>query len=217
MCGIVGYIGTQNAYPILVGGLHKLEYRGYDSSGVALISEEKKLSVYKAIGKVSDLENVVNGKDCSGTIGIAHTRWATHGGPSEINAHPHCSQDGNLSLVHNGIIENYIPLRDQLIKQGYVFKSETDTEVLVHLIDYTMNKRHVSLITAVRVVLKKVIGAYAICVIDKRTPDLLVCARKSSPMVIGIGDNNAEFFVASDASPIVEYTKNMVYLEDEQK
>ncbi|MBQ0019491.1 MAG: glutamine--fructose-6-phosphate transaminase (isomerizing) [Bacteroidales bacterium] len=221
MCGIVGYIGERKAYPILIEGLHKLEYRGYDSAGCALISETTQnesaiLNIYKAKGKVADLEAVSSGKDISGTLGIAHTRWATHGVPSETNAHPHISESGNLTLVHNGIIENYATLRDQLTKRGYTFHSETDTEVLVQLIEYTMSLRNDDLITSVRIALKMVIGAYAICVIDKRHPEQLVCARKSSPMVVGMGEENKEFFVASDASPIAEYTKNMCYLDDEQ-
>lgn len=222
MCGIVGYIGERKAYPILIEGLHKLEYRGYDSAGCALISESTDqqtdaiLNIYKAKGKVADLEAVSAGKDISGTLGIAHTRWATHGAPSESNAHPHLSQSGNLTLVHNGIIENYATLREQLTKRGYAFQSETDTEVLVQLIEYTMSLRGDDLITSVRIALKMVIGAYAICVIDKRHPDQLVCARKSSPMVVGVGEENKEFFVASDASPIAQYTKNMCYLDDEQ-
>ena len=221
MCGIVGYIGERKAYPILIEGLHKLEYRGYDSAGCALVCESTKdgspiLNIYKAKGKVADLEAVSSGKDTSGTLGIAHTRWATHGVPSEMNAHPHLSESGNLTLVHNGIIENYATLREQLLKRGYTFRSETDTEVLVQLIDYTMSLRNDDLITSVRIALKKVIGAYAICVIDKRHPEQLVCARKSSPMVVGVGEENKEFFVASDASPIAQYTKNMCYLDDEQ-
>lgn len=222
MCGIIGYIGERKAYPILIEGLHKLEYRGYDSAGCALISEQSKenepalLNIYKAKGKVADLESASQGKDTSGTLGIAHTRWATHGVPSEANAHPHLSESGNLTLVHNGIIENYATLREQLMKRGYTFHSETDTEVLVQLIEYTMSLRGDDLITSVRIALKMVIGAYAICVIDKRHPEQLVCARKSSPMVVGFGEENCEFFVASDASPIAEYTKNMCYLDDEQ-
>ena len=221
MCGIVGYIGERKAYPILIEGLHKLEYRGYDSAGCALVCESTQdggpvLNIYKAKGKVADLEAVSSGKDTSGTLGIAHTRWATHGVPSEVNAHPHLSESGNLTLVHNGIIENYATLREQLVKRGYTFRSETDTEVLVQLIDYTMSLRNDDLITSVRIALKMVIGAYAICVIDKRHPEQLVCARKSSPMVVGVGEENKEFFVASDASPIAQYTKNMCYLDDEQ-
>ena len=215
MCGIVGYIGKRQAYPILIKGLHRLEYRGYDSAGVALMSEN--LNIYKAKGKVSDLEAVADKQDCTGTAGIAHTRWATHGIPSEVNAHPHVSQSGNLTLVHNGIIENYGPLREQLKSKGYTFKSETDTEVLVQLIEYVQQKKKgTDLCSAVIQALKLVIGAYAIVVIDKRHPEEIVAARKSSPMVIGIGEEGDEYFIASDASPIAEYTKQMVYLKDEE-
>ena len=217
MCGIVGYIGTKQAYPILIKGLKRLEYRGYDSAGCALLSDDgNKLNVYKAKGKVSDLEAVAKGQDITGTIGIAHTRWATHGVPSEVNAHPHVSQSGNLTLVHNGIIENYATLRDQLRERGYEFKSETDTEVLVQLIDYVMTTNNVDLATAVRGALNQVFGAYAIAVIDSRHPEVLVAARKSSPLAVGVTEGNAEFFLASDASPIAEYTKQIVYLNDEE-
>ncbi|MBQ8059364.1 MAG: glutamine--fructose-6-phosphate transaminase (isomerizing) [Prevotella sp.] len=217
MCGIVGYIGTKQAYPILIKGLKRLEYRGYDSAGCALLSDDgNKLNVYKAKGKVSDLEATAKGQDITGTIGIAHTRWATHGVPSEVNAHPHVSQSGNLTLVHNGIIENYATLRDQLRERGYEFKSETDTEVLVQLIDYVMTTNDVDLATAVRGALNQVFGAYAIAVIDSRHPEVLVAARKSSPLAVGVTEGNAEFFLASDASPIAEYTKQIVYLNDEE-
>lgn len=217
MCGIVGYIGTKDAYPILIKGLKRLEYRGYDSAGCALMSDDKEsLNVYKAKGKVSDLENVASKNDITGSLGIAHTRWATHGVPSEVNAHPHVSQSGNLTLVHNGIIENYATLRDQLKSRGYDFKSETDTEVLVQLIEYVMVTNNVDLPTAVRGALKQVFGAYAIAVIDKRNPDVLVAARKSSPLAVGVVEDNSEFFLASDASPIAEYTKQIVYLNDEE-
>jgi glucosamine--fructose-6-phosphate aminotransferase (isomerizing) len=215
MCGIVGYIGKNKAYPILVKGLHRLEYRGYDSAGCALINGAHDMRVYKAKGKVADLESKAEGKDTDGSLGVAHTRWATHGVPNEVNAHPHVSQSGNLALVHNGIIENYGVLRSQLEKQGYTFKSETDTEVLVQLIDFAMAQGG-TLLESVCSALKKVIGAYAICVIDRRNDNQLIVARKSSPLVVGIGDNNEEFFIASDASPIVEYTQQMVYLEDEE-
>ena len=195
MCGIVGYIGTKQAYPILIKGLKRLEYRGYDSAGCALISEQdSQLNVYKAKGKVSDLEAVANGKDITGNIGIAHTRWATHGVPSEVNAHPHVSQSGNLTLVHNGIIENYATLREQLKSRGYDFKSETDTEVLVQLIEYVMVTNNVDLPTAVRGALNQVFGAYAIAVIDARNPHVLVAARKSSPLAVGVVEDNSEFF-----------------------
>ncbi|MBP5381144.1 MAG: glutamine--fructose-6-phosphate transaminase (isomerizing) [Bacteroidaceae bacterium] len=216
MCGIVGYIGKRQAYPVLIGGLHRLEYRGYDSAGVALLSDTDQLNVYKAKGKVSELEAVASEKDCSGTMGIAHTRWATHGGPSTKNAHPHVSESGNLTLVHNGIIENYAVLREQLQKRGMHFQSETDTEVLVQLIEYVQTSLGLSLEAAVQAALQRVIGAYAIVVLDRRTPNRLVAARKSSPMVVGIGEDGKEFFVASDASPIAEYTKQMVYLKDEE-
>ena len=214
MCGIVGYIGSQQAYPILINGLHRLEYRGYDSAGVALLN--KGLNVYKAKGKVSDLEDATKDKDCNGTLGIAHTRWATHGEPSVTNAHPHESESGNLALVHNGIIENYAILREQLLAKGYHFHSATDTEVLVQLIEYYEKKHQCDVISAVRYALNKVIGAYAIALIDKRHPDTLIAARKSSPLVVGVGNNNSEFFVASDATPIAEYTTHVVYLDDEQ-
>ena len=216
MCGIVGYIGKRQAYPILIGGLHRLEYRGYDSAGVALLSDSDRLNVYKAKGKVSELENVAGEKDCSGTIGIAHTRWATHGEPSTRNAHPHVSESGNLTLVHNGIIENYVVLREQLKQRGMHFQSDTDTEVLVQLIEYVQQSHKLSLELAVQAALKRVIGAYAIVVLDRRTPNRLVAARKSSPMVVGIGEQGDEYFVASDASPIAEYTSQMVYLKDEE-
>ena len=217
MCGIVGYIGTRDAYPILIKGLKRLEYRGYDSAGCAMLSaQDGRLNVYKAKGKVSDLEKSAADKDVSGTIGIAHTRWATHGVPSEANAHPHISQSGNLTLVHNGIIENYATLREQLKGRGYDFKSETDTEVLVQWIEYVMVSNGVDLPTAVRGALSQVFGAYAIAVIDRRHPEVLVAARKSSPLAVGVVDDNSEFFLASDASPIAEYTKHIVYLKDEE-
>lgn len=216
MCGIVGYIGTRQAYDILIKGLHRLEYRGYDSSGVALINDGGDLNVYKATGKVSELEHAATGKDCTGTLGIAHTRWATHGVPSVTNAHPHISESGNIALVHNGIIENFALLRDQLTERGFHFKSETDTEVLVQLIEYAQQSHQCSLKEAVRQALNNCIGAYAIAVVDRRDPSTLVAARKGSPMVIGIGKDNSEFFIASDATPIVEYTQEVVYVDDEQ-
>lgn len=217
MCGIVGYIGNREAYPLLIKGLRRLEYRGYDSAGCALISgKDGALNVYKAKGKVSDLEKATETKDVSGVVGIAHTRWATHGVPNEVNAHPHVSQSGNLTLVHNGIIENYATLREQLKGRGYTFRSETDTEVLVQLIEYVMVSNDVDLPTAVRGALNQVFGAYAIAVIDRRSPEVLVAARKSSPLAVGVVDDCSEFFLASDASPIAEYTKHIVYLNDEE-
>ncbi|RGN49237.1 MULTISPECIES: glutamine--fructose-6-phosphate transaminase (isomerizing) [unclassified Bacteroides] len=214
MCGIVGYIGNRKAYPVLIKGLKRLEYRGYDSAGVALISDNKDLNVYKAKGKVSELEAFAAQKDISGTIGIAHTRWATHGEPCQANAHPHYSSSENLALIHNGIIENYAVLKDKLQKKGYTFRSTTDTEVLVQLIEYFKVTNHLDLLTAVQLALHEVIGAYAIAVLDKSNPDEIIAARKSSPLVVGIGAD--EFFLASDATPIVEYTDKVVYLEDEE-
>lgn len=216
MCGIVGYIGNRDAYGILIKGLHRLEYRGYDSAGVALINSDDALNVYKAKGKVSDLELAAKGKDCSGTIGIAHTRWATHGEPSVRNAHPHVSESGNLVIVHNGIIENFTVLKEQLVKRGYHFKSDTDTEVLIQLIEYAQKKHACSLAEAVRHALAKCIGAYAIAVMDRRDPNTIVAARKGSPLVIGVTKDNSEFFIASDATPIAEYTKDVVYMDDKQ-
>lgn len=214
MCGIVGYIGKREAYPILIKGLKRLEYRGYDSAGVAMINADGELNVYKTKGKVHNLEEFVAEKDVSGNIGIAHTRWATHGEPCQANAHPHYSTSGNLALIHNGIIENYADLKDKLKLKGYTFRSETDTEVLVQLIDYLHNGSHLPLLLAVETALRSVIGAYAIAVIDKTNPHQIIAARKSSPLVVGIGDN--EFFLASDATPIVEYTDKVVYLNDEE-
>ena len=212
MCGIVGYIGKRQAYPILIKGLRRLEYRGYDSAGVGLISSSDKLNIYKAKGKVSNLEETATQKDVSGCIGIAHTRWATHGEPCQANAHPHVSQSGNLALVHNGIIENYAALRDQLKEKEYRFQSSTDTEVLVQLIEFLQETYQIDLLKAMQIALHRVIGAYAIAIIDQRHPDRIIAARKSSPLVIGVGDG--EFFLASDATPIVEYTDQVVYLQD---
>lgn len=215
MCGIVGYIGTGNVYDILIKGLHRLEYRGYDSAGIALVGDDGKLNVYKAKGKVKNLETYCEGKNVNNAVaGIAHTRWATHGEPSDHNAHPHYSEDGNLALVHNGTIENYQILKDALIEQGCKFQSETDTEVLVQLIEYIKLQNNCSLLDAVRQALKEVVGAYAIAVVEKDHPDTIIAARKSSPLVIGIG--SGEFLLASDATPIVEYTKDVVYLKDEE-
>jgi glucosamine--fructose-6-phosphate aminotransferase (isomerizing) len=214
MCGIVGYIGDKRAYPILIKGLSRLEYRGYDSAGVALLEPGEDIKVYKRQGKVIDLTEFVNGSSTSGTIGIGHTRWATHGLPNDINAHPHSSGDGKITLVHNGIIENYAILKKELVNRGHVFKSETDTEVLVHLIEDVKSKSGVSLVEAVRIALNRVHGAYAIVVISADDPNKIIAAKKSSPLVIGMGED--EYYLASDATPIVEYTKNVVYLEDEQ-
>lgn len=212
MCGIVGYLGKRSAYPVLIKGLKRLEYRGYDSAGVALITENNSLQVYKTKGKVSDLEEYVKDKDITGTIGIAHTRWATHGEPNSTNAHPHISNSGNLALIHNGIIENYAILKEALQRHGVKFQSSTDTEVLVQLIDYTQQHLNVDLLTAVRLSLKQVIGAYAIAIIDRNEPNQLIAARKSSPLVVGVGED--EFFIGSDASPLIEYTDKVVYLDD---
>lgn len=212
MCGIVAYIGQQDAYPILIKGLKRLEYRGYDSAGVAVIKEE--LKVFKKAGKVSDLENFVGNSDTTGSIGIGHTRWATHGEPNDRNAHPHLSNSGNLAIIHNGIIENYDALKKELIARGYTFKSDTDTEVLVNFIEEIQKEEQVDLEEAIRIALNQVIGAYAIVVLEQSNPDRMIAARKGSPMVLGIGDK--EFFIASDASPIIEYTKNVIYLNDQE-
>lgn len=212
MCGIVGYIGKRNAYPVLIKGLKRLEYRGYDSAGVALITDKGELAVYKTKGKVADLEAYAADKDTSGCVGIAHTRWATHGEPTSTNAHPHISFSGDLAIIHNGIIENYAVLKKQLQEKGIKFVSDTDTEVLVQLIDYIRTRKNFDLLTSVRIALRAVIGAYAIAILDKNNPDQIIAARKSSPLVIGIGDG--EFFLGSDASPIIEYTNKVIYLDD---
>ena len=214
MCGIVAYIGSKEAYPILIKGLLRLEYRGYDSSGIALY-DNGKLNIYKKQGKVSNLEDFTKGKNIQGTLGIGHTRWATHGSPNDVNAHPHYSTDGKIAIIHNGIIENYNALKKELLKKGYEFKSETDTEVLVHLVDDISKKEEVWFGEALRIALNYVVGAYAIVAISSDYPNRLVAARKSSPLVVGIGESG-DFFLASDATPIVEYTKNVVYLEDEE-
>ncbi len=214
MCGIVGYIGKREAYPILIKGLQRLEYRGYDSAGVAMLDEKNQLNVFKKKGKVAELVDFAKNQNTKGTIGIGHTRWATHGEPNDVNSHPHYSQSKNMVMIHNGIIENYASIKENLKKRGHNFLSQTDTEVLVHLIEEILQHEKCKLSEAVQIALKQVIGAYAIVVLDKNDPDVLVAAKKGSPMVIGIG--NGEFFIASDASPIVEYTKNVVYLEDEQ-
>ena len=212
MCGIVGYIGHKDAFPILIKGLRRLEYRGYDSAGVALVNDDGELNVYKTKGKVDDLVNYCSDKNVSGVVGIAHTRWATHGEPSSLNAHPHYSRSKNLAIIHNGIIENYTQLRSHLQAKGIRFVSDTDTEVLVQLIEYIQEKKNIDLLTAVQLALHEAIGAYAIAILDYRHPDTLIAARNQSPLVVGIG--NDEYFIASDASPIVEYTDKVVYLED---
>jgi glucosamine--fructose-6-phosphate aminotransferase (isomerizing) len=214
MCGIVGYIGNKEAYPILIKGLQRLEYRGYDSAGVALNNGKGKLSIYKTKGRVAHLEEFCRDKNTSGTVGIAHTRWATHGEPSNRNAHPHYSETESIALIHNGIIENYAVLKEQLVRNGYHFQSSTDTEVLVQLIEYVKTLNGVDLSTAVQLALNEIVGAYAIAVIEKDNPDRIIVARKSSPLVLGIGDG--EYFIASDASPIIEYTNRVIYLEDEE-
>lgn len=215
MCGIVAYIGEKQAYPVIINGLKRLEYRGYDSAGIALLNDSGELNIYKRKGKVANLEEFSRDKDTLGTIGIGHTRWATHGEPNDVNAHPHFSENGLIALIHNGIIENYDILKHGLLNAGYVFKSETDTEVLVHLIDDIKKKTNVSLAESVRLALEHVVGAYAIVVLSKDNPNQLVAARKSSPLVVGIG-TEGDFYLASDATPIVEYTKNVVYLNDEE-
>lgn len=210
MCGIVGYIGHREAYPILIKGLKRLEYRGYDSSGVALLNHE--LKIFKKKGKVSELEEAVADSDISGSIGIGHTRWATHGEPNDVNAHPHLSQEGNMAIIHNGIIENYSSLKKELMSRGHEFKSDTDTEVLIHLVEEIQHNTKCAFEEAVRLALGEVVGAYAIVIINKDEPNFMIGARKGSPMVLGIGDK--EHFIASDAAPLVEYTKNVIYLND---
>ncbi len=215
MCGIVAYIGTKQAFPIIVNGLKRLEYRGYDSAGIALLNPDNKLNIYKKQGKVANMEKFALENDITGTIGIGHTRWATHGEPNDVNAHPHYSEGKDIAVIHNGIIENYDSLRKELINLGYHFNSETDTEVLVHLIDEILKKEKVSIAEATRLALTQVVGAYAIVVLSKNDPNQLVAARKSSPLVVGIGHEN-DFYLASDATPIVEYTKDVVYLNDHE-
>jgi glucosamine--fructose-6-phosphate aminotransferase (isomerizing) len=212
MCGIVGYIGYRDAYPIIIKGLHRLEYRGYDSAGIALLDND--LKVYKKAGKVSDLENFVKDIPMAGSMGMGHTRWATHGAPSDRNSHPHSSGDRKLTIIHNGIIENYGIIKETLLAKGHVFKSDTDTEVLIHLVEDIIQETGLDLREAVRAALNKVIGAYAIVIMSEDEPDLLIAARKGSPMVIGVG--KGEYFIASDATPIVEYTKNVIYLNDNE-
>ena len=212
MCGIVGYIGKKDAFPILIKGLRRLEYRGYDSAGVALVNSDGNLNVYKTKGKVDNLVEYCSDKNVSGTVGIAHTRWATHGEPSSLNAHPHYSMSKNLAIIHNGIIENYADLKVKLSAKGVKFVSDTDTEVLVQLIEYIREQKNTDLLTAVQLALHEVIGAYAIAVLDHSAPDQIIAARKQSPLVVGIGED--EFFIGSDASPLIEYTDKVVYLED---
>ena len=212
MCGIVAYIGHRQAYPVVIKGLQRLEYRGYDSAGVALLNGE--LSVYKKAGKVADLAAYVSDKNLNGTVGMGHTRWATHGEPNDRNAHPHYSESEELAIIHNGIIENYATIKQELINSGHTFKSDTDTEVLIHLIEEVKNKTHVPTEEAVRLALSEVIGAYAIVILSKKEPEKVIAARKGSPIVIGVGKD--EYFIASDATPIVEYTKNVVYLNDNE-
>ncbi len=214
MCGIVGYVGSRDAFPILIKGLKRLEYRGYDSSGVALINDEGDLNIYKCQGKVAALETHAEAYNTSGSIGIAHTRWATHGAPNDVNAHPHFSQSENIALIHNGIIENYAVLKEALIEHGYTFKSCTDSEVLVNLIEYIRETNDCTLLEAVQQALKEVIGAYAIAIVERGKCDEIIAARKSSPMVIGIG--RGEYFLGSDASSIIEYTNEMVYVNDNE-
>ncbi|MFI3285527.1 MAG: glutamine--fructose-6-phosphate transaminase (isomerizing) [Rikenellaceae bacterium] len=212
MCGIVGYIGCKEACPILIKGLKRLEYRGYDSAGVALLDKDNNLNIYKEKGKVSELEAYIESRNTSGCVGIAHTRWATHGEPCQRNSHPHYSQSERLAIIHNGIIENYATLKNNLQKRGYTFKSDTDTEVLIQLIEHIQQSNNLDLLTAVQISLHQVIGAYAIAILDRDNPNQIIAARKSSPLVVGVGDN--EFFLGSDATPIIEYTDKVVYLND---
>ena len=214
MCGIVAYIGQKDAYPILINGLKRLEYRGYDSAGIGLINSDNELNIYKTKGKVSDLESFTKDKDISGTIGIAHTRWATHGEPNDVNAHPHYSRSGNIALIHNGIIENYLTLKQELISRGYEFHSSTDTEVLVNLIEEIKTTHNLDLYEATRVALNSVNGAYAIVLMEKGHPDTLIAARKGSPMVVGVGDG--EYYVASDATPMIGVISDVIYADDEE-
>ncbi|MFR9652014.1 MAG: glutamine--fructose-6-phosphate transaminase (isomerizing) [Rikenellaceae bacterium] len=216
MCGIVGYIGTKDAYPILIKGLKRLEYRGYDSAGVALISNDGDLNIYKEKGKVSALENFVANHNTDGVVGIAHTRWATHGEPCQRNSHPHYSESESLAIIHNGIIENYATLKSKLASKGRTFKSDTDTEVLIQLVEYLKDENDLDLLTAVQLALGQVIGAYAIAILDRTNPNQIIAARKSSPLVIGVGDDSEEFFLGSDATPIIEYTNRVVYLNDNE-
>ena len=215
MCGIVGYLGPQEAYPILIDGLKRLEYRGYDSAGIATLESQDLLRIEKKQGKVANLEAHIGENKPQGTVGIGHTRWATHGPPSDVNAHPHAGGQGRIAVIHNGIIENYEALRELLTHRGHNLVSETDTEVLAHFIEEVQLSTGLDLPDAVRTALKEVVGAYALVVIDQSHPYRLIAARKSSPLVIGVGQDN-EFFVGSDATPIVAHTKNVIYLEDEE-
>ncbi len=212
MCGIVAYLGHREALPIIIKGLKRLEYRGYDSAGVALLTPENNLQIFKKSGKVADLENNINGAAKFASTGMGHTRWATHGAPNDVNAHPHLSQNGEFAIIHNGIIENYASLKQALKERGHDFKSETDTEVLIHLIEEVYKNNNVGFEEAVRMALTQVVGAYAIVILSKKDPNYLIGARKGSPMVVGVGEG--EYFIASDATPIVEYTRNVVYLND---
>lgn len=215
MCGIVAYLGEKEAYPILIKGLHRLEYRGYDSAGVALLNTSEDIRLYKCKGKVSELEAFTSGKNISGHLGVGHTRWATHGIPDDKNAHPHFSESGNLVIIHNGIIENYASLKKELQNRGHVFKSDTDTEVLIYLIENIQKNEGVGLVEAVMIALNQVVGAYAIVILSKNNPDMMIGAKKGSPLVVGVGKDH-EYFIASDATPIIEYTRNVVYLNDEE-
>ncbi|MFZ3273242.1 MAG: class II glutamine amidotransferase, partial [Lutibacter sp.] len=215
MCGIAGYLGFRKAYPIVINGLQRLEYRGYDSAGVVLL-DGNEMSLYKTKGKVSDLKKITRQKNVEGNLALGHTRWATHGVPSDENSHPHLSNSGKLVIVHNGIIENYDTIKKELITRGYTFKSDTDTEVLINLIEEVKTKNNCKLGKAVQMALTNVVGAYAIAVFDIEKPDEIIVAKLGSPIAIGIGENNSEFFVASDASPFIEYTRNAIYLEDEE-
>jgi glucosamine--fructose-6-phosphate aminotransferase (isomerizing) len=215
MCGIVAYLGEKEAYPILIKGLHRLEYRGYDSAGVALLNTSEDIRLYKCKGKVSELEAFTAGKNVSGHLGVGHTRWATHGIPDDKNAHPHFSESGNLVIIHNGIIENYASLKKELQNRGHVFKSDTDTEVLIYLIENVQENENVDLVEAVMIALNQVVGAYAIVILSKDNPDMMIGAKKGSPLVVGVGKDH-EYFIASDATPIIEYTRNVVYLNDEE-
>lgn len=212
MCGIVAYIGPGEAYPVLIKGLKRLEYRGYDSAGIALMNGT--MNIYKQQGKVADLENYLTDKPVNGNIGMGHTRWATHGVPNNVNAHPHLSQSGDLAVIHNGIIENYATLKEGMVQRGHTFQSDTDTEVLIHLIEDVMQHTNLSLQDAVRAALKQVVGAYAIVIMSKNHPEHLIAARKGSPLVVGIGNNKGEYYLASDATPIIEYTRQVIYLND---